>query len=188
MWSKKLWEKLAVDSHKIVLLLSCSVNKQKCFSCVVSFCFVQQVEEKEGQLIMLDRHYGTPSSNRLLMFLQSPRGQMRGALDPSPDVGLSNLSPLVVGASGSSQEFVDGAKGSLCQVWKCSCLQSFMVELVVAFFHWVFDTCVLQDNVSDIVKEGGVQRLFDGELIVQVFLWCLPACVCKKIVLDPSSF
>ncbi len=25
----------------------------------------------------------------------------------------------------------------------------------------------------DIVKEGGVQRLFDGELIVQVVLWCL---------------
>lgn len=25
-----------------------------------------------------------------------------------------------------------------------------------------------QDNVSDIVKEGGVQRLFDGDLIVQV--------------------
>jgi hypothetical protein len=41
-----------------------------------------------------------------------------------------------------------------------------MVELVVVFFHWVFDTYVLQDNVSDIVKEGGVQRLFDGELIV----------------------
>ncbi|CAK9198895.1 unnamed protein product [Sphagnum troendelagicum] len=74
-----------------------------------------QVEEKEGQLIMLDRRYSTPSSNRLLMFLQSPRGQMRGALDPSPDVGLSNLSPLVVGGGGSSQEFVDGAKGSLCQ-------------------------------------------------------------------------
>ena len=52
----------------------------------------------------------------------------------------------------------------------------------------MFDTCVLQDNVSDIVKEGGVQRLFDGELIVQIVLWCLPACVCKKIVLDPSSF
>jgi hypothetical protein len=42
--------------------------------------------------------------------------------------------------------------------------------------------------VSDIVKEGGVQRLFDGELIVQVVLWCLHACVYKKIVLDPSSF
>ncbi len=42
-----------------------------------------------------------------------------------------------------------------------------MVELVVAFFQGVFDTCVLQD-VSDIVEEGGVQRLFDGELIVQV--------------------
>jgi hypothetical protein len=27
--------------------------------------------------------------------------------------------------------------------------------------------------VSDIVKEGGVQRLFDGELIMQVVLWCL---------------
>jgi hypothetical protein len=93
----------------------CSVNKQKCFSCVVLFCFVQQVEEKEGQSIMLDRRYCAPSSNRLLMFLQSPRGQMRGALDPSPDVGLSNLSPLVVGGGGSSQEFVDGAKGSLCQ-------------------------------------------------------------------------
>jgi hypothetical protein len=63
-----------------------------------------------------------------------------------------------------------------------------MVELVVAFFHWVFDTYVLQDNVSDIVKEGGVQRLFDGELIVQVVLWCLPACVYKKIVSDPFSF
>ncbi|CAK9229469.1 unnamed protein product [Sphagnum troendelagicum] len=45
-----------------------------------------------------------------------------------------------------------------------------------------------EDNVSDIVKEGGVQRLFDGELIVQVVLWCLPACVYKKIVLDPFSF
>jgi hypothetical protein len=42
--------------------------------------------------------------------------------------------------------------------------------------------------VSDIVKEGGVQRLFDGELIVQVVLWCLPPCVYKKIVLNPSSF
>jgi hypothetical protein len=27
---------------------------------------------------------------------------------------------------------------------------------------------VFQDNVSDIVKEGGVQRLQDGDLIVQV--------------------
>jgi hypothetical protein len=27
--------------------------------------------------------------------------------------------------------------------------------------------------VFDIVKEGGVQRLFDGELIMQVVLWCL---------------
>ncbi len=43
-----------------------------------------------------------------------------------------------------------------------------MVELVVAFFHRVFDTCVLQDNVSDIVEEGGVQRLLDGELTMQV--------------------
>jgi hypothetical protein len=43
-----------------------------------------------------------------------------------------------------------------------------MVELVVAFFHGVFDTCVLQDNVFDIVEEGGVQRLLDGELTVQV--------------------
>jgi hypothetical protein len=43
-----------------------------------------------------------------------------------------------------------------------------MVELVVAFFHEVFDTCVLQDNVSDIVEEGGVQRLLDGELTMQV--------------------
>ncbi len=43
-----------------------------------------------------------------------------------------------------------------------------MVELVVVFFHGVFDTCVLQDNVSDIVEEGGVQRLLDGELTVQV--------------------
>jgi hypothetical protein len=42
--------------------------------------------------------------------------------------------------------------------------------------------------VSDIVKEGGVQRLFDGELIVQVVLWCLLACVYKKIVSDPFSF
>jgi hypothetical protein len=42
--------------------------------------------------------------------------------------------------------------------------------------------------VSDIVEEGGVQRLFDGELIVQVVLWCLPACVNRKIVSDPSSF
>jgi hypothetical protein len=64
---------------------------------------------------MLDRRYCAPSSNRLFMFLQSPRGQMRGALHPSPDVGLSNLNPLVVGGGGSSQEFVDGAKGSLCQ-------------------------------------------------------------------------
>ncbi len=40
----------------------------------------------------------------------------------------------------------------------------------------------------DIVKEGGVQRLFDGELIVQVVLWYLPACVCKKIVSDLFSF
>ncbi len=63
-----------------------------------------------------------------------------------------------------------------------------MVELVVAFFHGVFDTCVLQDNVSDIVEEGGVQRLVDGELIVQVVLWCLPAYVYRKIVSDPSSF
>jgi hypothetical protein len=43
-----------------------------------------------------------------------------------------------------------------------------MVELVVAFFHGVFDTCVLQDNVFDIVEEGGVQRLLDGELTMQV--------------------
>ncbi len=42
--------------------------------------------------------------------------------------------------------------------------------------------------MSDIIKEGGVQRLFDGELIVQVVLWCLLACVYKKIVLDPFSF
>ncbi len=42
--------------------------------------------------------------------------------------------------------------------------------------------------MSDIVKEGGVQRLFDGELIVQVVLWCLPAYVYKKIMSDPSSF
>jgi hypothetical protein len=63
-----------------------------------------------------------------------------------------------------------------------------MVELVVAFFHRVFDTCVVQDNVFDIVEEGGVQRLFDGELIVQVVLWCLPTCVYRKIVSDPSSF
>jgi hypothetical protein len=63
-----------------------------------------------------------------------------------------------------------------------------MVELVVALFHWVFDTCVLQDNVFDIVKESGVQRLFDGELIVQVVLWCLPAYVYKKIVSDLLAF
>ncbi len=42
--------------------------------------------------------------------------------------------------------------------------------------------------MSDIVKVGRVQRLFDGELIVQVVLWCLPACVYEKIVSDPSSF
>jgi hypothetical protein len=64
---------------------------------------------------MLDRRYCAPSSNHLLMFLQSPKGQMQGALDPSPNVGLSNMSPLVVGGGGSSQEFVDGTKGSLCQ-------------------------------------------------------------------------
>jgi hypothetical protein len=34
-----------------------------------------------------------------------------------------------------------------------------------------------EDNVSDIVREGGVQRLFDGELIVQVVLWCLSSSV-----------
>jgi hypothetical protein len=52
-------------------------------------------------------------------------------------------------------------------------MQAVMVKMRVQWDQEVFDTCVLQDNVSDIVKEGGVQRLFDGELIVQVVSWCL---------------
>ncbi len=32
--------------------------------------------------------------------------------------------------------------------------------------------------MSDIVREGGVQRLFKGELIVQVVLYCLLGSMC----------
>ena len=32
----------------------------------------------------------------------------------------------------------------------------------------------LQDNVSAIVKEGGIQHLMDGDFIVQVKLWACP--------------
>ncbi len=103
--------KTGIRFSKDCVAADCSVNNQKCFSCVVFFLY-SRLKRKKGSrtcwtVVIAHRHQIVCSC--------SPRGQMRGALDPSPDVGLSNLRPLVVGGGGSSHEFVDGAKGSLCQ-------------------------------------------------------------------------